>query len=91
MLNSIALLAWKKHLSFLQGTKNHQNCTFGKVNDTFVDKNWMQSDQIEIDHYTGGTEESLVVLAVQKRNNKLWYLIDLAALAIESEEKRNFG
>lgn len=51
----------------------------------------MQSDQIEIDHYTGGTEESLVVLAVQKRNNKLWYLIDLAELAIESEEKRNFG
>lgn len=63
----------------------------GKVNDTFMNKNCMQSDQIEIDHYTGETGESLVVLAVQKRNNKLCYLIDSAELAIESEEKRNFG
>lgn len=44
----------------------------------------MQSDQIEIDHYTGGTEESLVVLAVK---SGITYLIDSAELAIESEEK----
>lgn len=74
MLNSIALMAWGKHLSLSQGNKiikivHWGNISSDKVNDTFGDKNWMQSDQIGIDHYTGGTEESLVGLAVLKRNN----------------------
>ena len=40
-----------------------------KVSDTFVDKNWMQWNKVGIDHYIGGTEESLVELVVQKRSN----------------------